>query len=167
MPLDFSPASSFMKEPVRSMLWAHPGTMARDGFLLSFFCILSLSLSLLSAYTESPSSPLCVTVNHERARGPGRPRERRRSGRGGGGEGGREGSGEWRGNKGRRREGRCRETAAQPRLPTPLYLPSISFSSLLYSLSLSFSFPSPSRSFLTLDLFRASTIYLQASNKKK
>lgn len=129
-----------MKEPVRSILWAHPGTMARDGFLLSFFFIPPpfLSLSLIRLHRKSELPFVC---NGESRKGEG---ARSREGgveRGVGGGGGREGSGEWRGNKGRRREGRCRETAAHP-AASPLGFSIFPLSLLcFYSLSLSFSFP--------------------------
>lgn len=113
-----------------------------------FFFILPPSLSLLSAYTKSPSSPLCVTVNHERARGPGRPRERRRSGKR---------------SRGRRMTRRVRRVAweqrkatrrkmqrdggASSRLASRLLYPP-SFSTLLL-FSVSVFLLSPARSFLT------------------
>lgn len=160
-----------MKEPVRSIL-AHPGTMARDAFLLSFLSSRSWPLSssrfLSSAYTESPSSPLCVTVNHERARGPGRPRvkkgeekeekeeEEEEAEEGGDEKGPESGVGT--------KEGDEEEDAERRRIYSSLSRAPLSpCLFLLYSVS----FISRRHPFLILDLFRASTIYLRASNKKK
>lgn len=48
-----------MKEPVRGILWAHPGTMARDGFLLFFFILSPFSLPLIRLHRKSELPFVC------------------------------------------------------------------------------------------------------------
>lgn len=136
---------------------------------LFFFILSPFSLPLIRLHRKSELPFVCNGESRkgEGARSTAREKKEwkrsRRRGRMG------EGFGEWRGNKGRRREGRCRETAAHPSLfsrllsLSPFFL-SISFYFTLLRISFSLL---PAAAFLTLNLFRASTIYLQASNKKK
>lgn len=164
MPLDFSPAPSFMKEPVRGILWAHPGTMARDGFLLFFFILSPFSLPLIRLHRKSELPFVC---NGESRKGEGaRSAAREKK--------------EWKRSRRRGRMRRVRRVAWEQRKATRRKMQRIPASPLGFSLSpfflsISFYFTLlrvsfsllPAAAFLTLNLFRASTIYLQASNKKK
>lgn len=157
-----------MKEPVRGILWAHPGTMARDGFLLSFFFILSpFSLPLIRLHRKSELPFVCNGESRKgegarstarekkewkRSRRRGRMRRVRRVA--------------WEQRKATRRKMQRDGSASQPLLSaslSPSFL-SISFYFTLLRVSCSLL---PAAAFLTLNLFRASTIYLQASNKKR
>lgn len=158
-----------MKEPVRSIL-AHPGTMARDAFLLSFFYPfvlgLSFSLSLIRLHRKSELPFVC---NGESRKGEGARSTASEEGEG-------EEEAEERGDeKGPEsgvgtKEGDEEEDAVRRRIYSspissrlfPLYF----ILSLFLSPHPSF-FVSRRCPFLILDLFRASTIYLRASNKKK